>query len=74
MTFNYLLLTAILFTSFPHTAFVNMTADDTGGGMHPSTNSLKSQTKLSNPTPTVTAQPLSNENDMTIMNGSQKHH
>lgn len=25
--------------SFPDTAFVNMTADDTGGGMHPNTNS-----------------------------------
>lgn len=67
MTFNYLLLTAILFTSFPHTAFVNMTADDTGGGMHPSTNSLKSQTNLSNPTPTAIAQPLSIENDITVL-------
>lgn len=44
-----------------------MTADDTGGGMHPSTNSLKSQTKLSNPTPTVIAQPLSIENDITVL-------
>lgn len=67
MTFNYLLLTAILFTSFPHTAFVNMTADDTGGGMHPSTNSLKSQTKLRIPTPTAIAQPLSIENDITVL-------
>lgn len=44
-----------------------MTADDTGGGMHPSTNSLKSQTKLSNPTPTAIAQPLSIENDITVL-------
>ena len=27
-------------TSFPSTAFVRMTADDTGGGIHPTTSRL----------------------------------
>lgn len=52
LVWNFSLLwTTTLFTSFPDTAFVNMTADDTGGGMHPNTNSLKSQPKFSDTNP-----------------------
>ena len=33
----------VLHTSFPPTALVKMTADDTGGGIHPTTNNLQQQ-------------------------------